>query len=138
MLGRVPQIDIADDTFVVADPGMVAALVADPLTWSGWWPDLRLEVTADRGRMGMQWAVTGAVAGSMEVWLEPYADGVLVHYYLRADPAGGEKVRTIGERRRRDWKRQIHQVKDRLEAGREPGRSREEQPDVKDILRPAE
>jgi hypothetical protein len=74
----------------------------------------------------------------MEVWLEPYADGVLVHYYLRADLPRGESVRAARERRRRDWKRRIHAVKDRLEAGREPGRPREEPTDIKDILRHAE
>jgi hypothetical protein len=134
----MPQLDIADDTFVVAEPGVVAALVADPQTWRAWWPDLRLEMTADRGGQGVQWAVTGALAGSMEVWLEPYADGVLVHYYLRADLPRGESVRAARERRRRDWKRRIHAVKDRLEAGREPGRPREEPTDIKDILRHAE
>src|SRR5262249_35010215 len=53
-----------------------------------WWPDLTLSVYADRGDAGVRWTVTGAVTGSMEVWLEPFGDGVILHYYLRAEPAG--------------------------------------------------
>ena len=30
----------------------------------------------------------GALVGTMEVWLEPMLDGTLLHYFLRADPAG--------------------------------------------------
>jgi hypothetical protein len=119
-------IDIADDTFVVADPGVVAAVVADPAAWHVWWPDLRLRVTLDRGVQGQQWAVTGALEGSMEIWLEPWGDGVLLHWYLRARPSEARR-RTARERdrRARAWKAHAHALKDRLEAGREPGRCRD-------------
>lgn len=135
------SVDIADDTFVVADPAAIAAVVADPARWATWWPDLEPTVTRDRGVQGQQWTVTGAVRGSMEIWLEPWGDGVLLHWYLRAEPSGPRR-RTARERARRarSWKQQAHALKDRLEAGREPGRPREPAPhvEVKDPGRPAE
>ena len=61
----------------------------------------------------------------MEIWLEPWGDGVVVHWYLRAEPA---RVARRPERERaqrvRRWKEQVHALKDRLEAGREPGSPR--------------
>jgi hypothetical protein len=137
---RSYRVDVADDTFVVAAPAAVAAAVHDETAWARWWPDLAPVVTRDRGVKGVQWSVTGALLGSMEIWLEPWGDGVLVHWYLRADHgpgqvrrprAGRPAARQRGEvdRRVRDWKGHVHALKDRLEAGRVPGSFRK---DVKD------
>jgi hypothetical protein len=123
----VGRVDLADDTFVVADPAEVARLVADPAAWARWWPELRLRVVRDRGRKGVQWRVTGPVAGSMEIWLEPALDGVVVHYYLRSKPSSPRSARwSAREARRRAlrWKRQVLALKDALEAGRVPGTPR--------------
>jgi hypothetical protein len=134
-------LDVADDTFVVATPAAVAALVRDPASWRAWWPDLLLTVTRDRGLAGMQWSVRGAVLGSMEIWLEPWGDGVVIHWYLRAEPA---RVVRRPERARAErvlrWKEQVHALKDRLEAGREPGspRASPTSPGFKDRAEPAE
>lgn len=128
----MPGVDVADDTFVVADPVEVARRVADPAAWARWWPDLRLEVAKDRGAKGMQWRVTGALVGTMEIWLEPALDGVVVHHYLRAEPPVGSPE---AARRRRGlerervrralaWKRHVTALKDELEAGRVPGTPR--------------
>jgi hypothetical protein len=118
-------LDIADDTFVAAAPAALADVVRDPASWRTWWPDLVLTVTADRGLKGVRWSVRGAVVGSMEIWLEPWGDGVVVHWYLRAAP--GRSVRRP-ERERAErvlrWKTQVYALKDRLEAGREPGSPR--------------
>ncbi len=123
--GAVALIDLADDTFVAAPPGRVAGVVADPARWAGWWPDLRLTTTRDRGAKGRQWLVDGALVGTAEVWLEPWGDGVLVHCYLRADPAGADVPPRRLERERRvraqEWKRVVHALKDELEHGRRPG-----------------
>lgn len=144
-----PVVDLVDDTFVACDPATVAAVVADPRRWSAWWPDLRLTTTRDRGHKGMQWAVQGALVGTAEIWLEPWWDGVLLHFYLRADPArgwgsggdgpgergdeqagasrGGDRqgaaVRAARLRQHRAqlWKRAVHRLKDELEHGRRPG-----------------
>jgi hypothetical protein len=119
------RLDMADDTFLVAAPSAVADVVADPAAWTVWWPDLQLTVTRDRGLKGQQWAVTGALRGSLEIWLEPWGDGVVLHWYLRAGP-GWSRRRTERERARRarSWKRHVFALKDRLEEGREPGRPR--------------
>jgi hypothetical protein len=144
MLSRVnpaaDALDIADDTFVVAARAAVAEVVRDPASWRVWWPDLQPTVTSDRGLKGMRWSVRGAVLGSMEIWLEPWGDGVVIHWYLRAEPA---RVVRRPERERaqrvRRWKKQVHALKDRLEAGREPGSTRAGTgSDVKDGDQPAE
>ena len=116
-------VEIADDTFIVAAPLDVAAVVADPARWLLWWPDLELTVTRDRGPAGVVWAVRGPLEGEMEIWLEPVADGVVLHYLVRAVTAD-ERPDRLRERRTRDWKRHAHRLKDELEAGREPGRPR--------------
>lgn len=130
----MPTIDLLDETFIVADASTVALVVHDPARWRAWWPDLDLTVFMDRADAGIRWSVTGALQGSCEIWLEPHGDGVIVHYYLRADPAGGASegrgaaraaARLRRERTRR-WKRDVWALKDELEAGRRPGQSRPE------------
>ena len=77
MLAHVPvPVDIADETYVAARPRRSPPVVADPASWARWWPDLELAVTRDRGVKGVQWAVRGALTGSMEIWLEPVGAAV--------------------------------------------------------------
>jgi hypothetical protein len=131
----VPTVDLVDETFVVVDRARLAAVVADPDRWATWWPDLRLSVFMDRGLDGIRWSVTGAWVGSLEIWLEPVADGVLVHHYARLDrPGAGEpgpddvagRRRAARARARRAlaWKRTVWALKDELESGRPPGTPR--------------
>ena len=82
------NIQVADQTFVAAAPADVGRAVADPASWRRWWPDLRLNVVEERGEKGIRWTVTGALTGTMEVWLEPMLDGVILNYFLHAEPAG--------------------------------------------------
>jgi len=89
--GAVNSIQIADETYVAADGARVGAAVADPSNWRRWWPDLRLQVVEDRADKGIRWTVTGALTGTMEIWLEPMRDGldgVVLHYFLHAEPTG--------------------------------------------------
>ena len=126
------RVDLVDETFVVAAPAAVAAAVHDTSRWTQWWPDLTLSIFQDRGEQGIRWNVAGALAGSMEVWLEPYGDGVIVHYYLRAEQPPGRASRPARPRasarevRRRALaaKRAFWGMKDDLEGGRPPGEPR--------------
>ncbi|WNG85637.1 polyketide cyclase / dehydrase and lipid transport [Mycobacterium sp. ITM-2016-00317] len=125
------SIQIADETFVAADPVAVGQAVADPASWSRWWPDLRLVVVEDRGELGHRWTVTGALTGTMEVWLEKMLDGVILHYFLHAEPsavAAHDLAKTnlakINHRRRVAGKEMAFEVKRRLEADRPVGVSR--------------
>jgi hypothetical protein len=130
----MPLVDLIDETFVVADPDAVAAVVADPRRWRAWWPDLRLTVFMDRGRQGVRWSVAGRLVGSSEIWLEPFGDGVIVHYYLRCEPATPRRphsprraARAAARLRHRHavaWKLRVNSLKDELEAGRQPGEPR--------------
>lgn len=132
----MPAVDLVDETFVVADRAELARIVADPARWRAWWPDLELSVFMDRGFDGIRWSVSGRWAGSMEIWLEPVLDGVLVHHYVRLDPADragdaaapgpAARRRAARERARRAraWKRAVWELKDGLEAGRAPGEPR--------------
>jgi hypothetical protein len=121
----VPDLDIVDETFIAVPPKLVAAVFAEPASWRGFWPDLRLEVYADRGDQGMRWTIQGALTGTMEVWLEPMLDGTLLHYFLRADLS--TPARRPRELRREYTSRQLAaktlslDLKAQLEKGRAPG-----------------
>ncbi|MGV9800655.1 polyketide cyclase / dehydrase and lipid transport [Mycobacterium sp. NPDC003449] len=125
------SIQIADETFVAADPDAVGRAVADPAGWQRWWPDLRLAVVEDRGAKGQRWTVTGALTGTMEVWLEEKLDGVILHYFLHAEPAGAAAwqlakmdLAKMNHRRRVAGKTMAFEIKQRLEASRPVGVSR--------------
>ncbi|MGH3319301.1 MAG: type 1 glutamine amidotransferase domain-containing protein [Streptosporangiaceae bacterium] len=135
----MPLVDLADDTFIVAEPGAVAARLRDLARWREGGPELSLSVYEDRGAAGLRWTVSGALVGTGEVWLEAFSDGVIVHFYLRADPtrrgSGLEPLRPSSRTARRRarrlvrryttrWKRRINALKDELETDRPPGLSR--------------
>lgn len=130
MLVAVQSVDVVDETFVAVPPEVLVLEFATPARWRMLWPDLDLRVVTDRGPAGLRWTVTGALVGSMEVWLEPVLDGTLLHYFLRADPAGRggapapaslRKGAAEARRRQRAAKAIAFACKDRLEAGRAPG-----------------
>lgn len=115
-------IQIADQTFVAAPAAAVAAYVADRSRWSLWWPDLVLGVREDRGPAGVRWSVGGALTGTMEFWLEPMLDGVIVHYFVHAEPATplADPAADV-HRRRIAGKRVCFEAKKTLEQGRAAG-----------------
>jgi hypothetical protein len=121
----VPDLDVVDETFLAVPPKLVAAAFAEPAAWRRFWPDLALEVYADRGDQGLRWTVRGGLVGTMEVWLEPMLDGTLLHYFLRADLPG--RPRRARELRRELTRRQLAakaialELKSQLENGRRPG-----------------
>ncbi|MPZ67076.1 MAG: polyketide cyclase / dehydrase and lipid transport [Pseudonocardiaceae bacterium] len=125
------EVDVVDETFLAVSPRVLATVFADRDAWPRLWPDLHLEVLADRGDRGLRWTVSGALVGSMEVWLEPVAGaGTLLHYFLRADPADRDGMprpadsrRGVREsaRRQRAAKRIALTLKRHLERGRPPG-----------------
>ncbi|MCP2256711.1 hypothetical protein LX15_000394 [Streptoalloteichus tenebrarius] len=126
----MPSVDLVDETFVAAPPAAVAAVFADPVACRRFWPDLVLDVYADRGAEGVRWAVRGALVGTMEVWLEPVLDGTVLHYFLRADGVGPDgrpaplplrAAAREARRRRLAAKAVAFEVKAALEAGREVG-----------------
>jgi hypothetical protein len=119
-------VDVIDETFLAVPPGTVAGAFADPGAWRRFWPDLRLDVYADRGEEGLRWTVGGALVGTMEVWLEPVLDGTVLHYFLRADLPEGVPVnrrRLTREKTRRQLaaKAVALDLKAILEDGRRPG-----------------
>jgi hypothetical protein len=112
----VHSVQIADETFVAADPALVGAFVGDPANWRRWWPDLRLEVTEERGPLGVRWAATGPLTGTMEIWLE------------HAEPSGvaASKLAKLNlskltHRRRVAGKKMAFEVKMTLERSRQVG-----------------
>lgn len=120
----VPRVDFMDETFVVATAADVAAGIHDRGFWSRLWPGLTLTVVEHRGEQGIRWTCTGTLAGSAEVWLEAYGDGVIVHCYLRVDPPpdwSARRVRRESRRRQRQVKQVGFALKDRLEGDRQPG-----------------
>jgi hypothetical protein len=133
------MLDLVDETFVVADPTELAKRLRDPAFWARWWPKRELVVFMDRGAEGVRWTITGDLVGSCEVWLEPFGDGVIVHYFLRAEPTRrgsateprtGRPSRLARQARRTlreqamTWKAALGALKDDLEAGRPIGTPR--------------
>jgi hypothetical protein len=123
-------LDIVDETFIAVPAGTVAAAFADPGSWARYWPDLVLGVHMDRGDEGLRWTVRGALVGTMEIWLEPILDGTLLHYFLRASPAGaaGQPVHLKPRELRREFDKRARAAKGialglkaTLEDGRLPG-----------------
>jgi hypothetical protein len=124
----VSSIQISDETFVAADGAHVGAAIADRSSWRRWWPDLRLEVVEDRAEKGIRWSVTGALTGTMEIWLEPSLDGVVLHYFLHAEPSGVAawqlakmNLAKTTHRRRVAGKKMAFEVKTTLERSRPVG-----------------
>jgi hypothetical protein len=122
------SIQIADETFVAAHPAAIGRAVSDPSNWPRWWPDLRLDVRENRGERGIRWTVTGALTGTMEIWLEPLLDGALLHYFLHAEPAGAAawqlarmNLPKMNHRRRVAGKNMAFELKMRLEQSRPVG-----------------
>jgi hypothetical protein len=113
---------VADQTFVAAPGAAVADILVGPNNWRRWWPDLTLDVREDRGDKGIRWSITGGLTGTMEVWLEPSLDGVILHYFLHAEPQTATKDLTAANRARRVAGRNMaFEIKSRLEAGRPAG-----------------
>ena len=124
----VSTIQVADETFVAAGPAAVGRAVGDRAAWRRWFPDLLLDVVEDRSDKGVRWTVTGPLTGTMEIWLEPVLDGVILHYYLHAEPAGAAAwqlakmdVPAMTYRRRVAGKRMAFEVKNTLESSRPVG-----------------
>lgn len=121
----VHTIQIADETFVAAGPAAVGRAVGDRSAWRRWFPDLALTVVEDRAERGVRWTVGGPLTGTMEIWLEPVLDGVVLHYFLHAEPATGTAAQITAAKlthhRRVAGKRMAFEVKNRLEASRPVG-----------------
>ena len=129
----MPLLDIVDETFVVASPAVLRTLWCDDAEWDRRFPEITLRCYEDRGLLGKRWYITGTLVGSAEVWLEEYADGVIVHVYVRADPAptfGGAPLKPRQARRaqRQLWKQYARplkewgfEIKDAAEGSRRPG-----------------
>jgi hypothetical protein len=111
---RDSRIDIVDETFVAAPPAVIRAQLDDE-AWTGRvWPHVRREVVRDRGVKGVRWTVTGQVVGEMEVWIEPWWEGAVVHHYLRGHRQP-DAPRDVATRHVLRWKQAVHGLKDRLE-----------------------
>lgn len=114
---------MVDETFLAVPPAQVAAAAAASSRWRRWWPDLALHLHDDRGPAGLRWRVSGAVTGSMELWLEPVLDGTVLHYFLRAQVADAPVAQLLAATRARRLaaKAMAFELKAELEAGRAAG-----------------
>lgn len=108
----MPEVDVVDSTWIGVPPALVAPLVAEPANWARWWPRLEVQPVELRGEKGARWRVRSAagvrpaVAGSMEIWLQPADGGTIGHFFLRVDGRPGPlgvraRARLAGSYRRR-------------------------------------
>jgi hypothetical protein len=108
------RVDIVDDTFIRSTPELIRARFDDEQWLSRVWPHLDRSVVRDRGVKGISWRVSGQVDGEMEVWIEPYWDGAIVHHYVRGS-RHRRSPRDVATRHTLRWKRAVHRLKDSLE-----------------------
>ncbi|MGH3502072.1 MAG: SRPBCC family protein, partial [Nocardioidaceae bacterium] len=126
----MPTVDIIDEAFIVASRRACRAELCPVARWRTWFPQLTLTPYDDRGLDGVRWRVSGELVGTAEVWLEQYGDGVIVHTYVRAEPATAARAlprradRWVRRRYALPLKRHLLGVKDALEAGRQVGEPR--------------
>lgn len=123
-----PPVHLIDETWIDAPAETVSAAVADPANWEPWWPYLKLTVTRNRGLKGMQFAAAPApdsgwpaLTGTVEIWLEPFKTGVILHHFVRLAPPDGQRLPARAARRwsrQASWhaKRVFWRLKDELEA----------------------
>lgn len=109
------RVDIVDDTFIRAEPSAIRAAFSDHDALQRIWPHLQIALARDRGVKGLRWQVAGQVVGEMEVWIEPYWDGAIVHHYVRGT-RGARAPRNVATRHTLRWKRAVHRLKDSLES----------------------
>ena len=77
------SVDIIDETYIRAAPAAIREQFDDERALARIWPHLAISLIRDRGPKGLRWRVDGAVRGEMEVWIEPFWDGAIVHHYVR-------------------------------------------------------
>lgn len=106
--------DIIDETFIAVSPIRLAPIVKDPRNHSVWWPHLVTRLVCDRGAKGAQWEVTGQITGSLEIWLEPFWEGAVLHHYVRG-VAHPEAPAGVSARHVARWKPAVTRLKDLLE-----------------------
>lgn len=129
------DLHVDDDGYVRAPAADIYRTLTDIGAWPDWWQGTRvaerpgqdhfrvlvgrgparlgLDVRAHRWRheRGFHLAVTGALTGDIEFWLEPGWDGTVVHHL--ATLTGGRRGR---HRRYRRWvRRGLWGVKDRIQ-----------------------
>jgi ribosome-associated toxin RatA of RatAB toxin-antitoxin module len=120
----MPSLDVSCDDLIVAEPAYVAERLGEDSLWRAWWPGLELTPYERRGLKGVRWTVAGELTGTAELWLEPARDGVVVHWYLRAEPPRPLKPRALEKLRQSyvaRYRRNLWQFKDEVEAGRAAG-----------------
>lgn len=133
----MPSIDLVDETYIAAAPERVAAIVHDTERWGEWFPHITLTVFMDREEKGIRWSASGDYVGSVELWVEAFGDGTILHHYLRVDPtvpgtdkepqpwpdtlAGRRKGTKERVARANHWKRIAWALKDELEGDRKAG-----------------
>lgn len=115
------MLDLVTEHFIVADRRAIRSMLCDASRWASWLPDLVLTPNEDRGLDGVRWRVTGAHAGSAEVWIEAYGDGAVAHAFLRLEGDPKRLRRRYGV----PLQRGLFAAKDALEAGRSPGERRQ-------------
>jgi len=92
------DIDLIDESWVAVPPAALIDRLTGHEVWQAWFPGLARVVFMDRAERGVRWSVTGEAEGSVEVWLEAFGDGTVVHWYVRVDAPPGSNVDRLRER----------------------------------------
>lgn len=118
------DVDIVAESFLDASPAVAADRLRQERLLREWFPELTLTVFMDRAEKGTRWSMSGALNGSMEVWLEQWGSGAIVHWYVRgehSEPPPGPRARRrqlgLADELRVRIARRMHAFKDQIETG---------------------
>lgn len=124
----MPAVDVIDETYAAVAPDRLRDALCAESAWALVLPELELRCFEDRGVRGKRWAVSGALEGTAEVWLERLPEGTVVHVFLQADPAvplsgptAARRARQLDTACRVRLKRWVTHVRDALDESRAVG-----------------
>ncbi|HHY07651.1 MAG TPA: polyketide cyclase / dehydrase and lipid transport [Corynebacteriales bacterium] len=114
-------IQIADLGYLAVPAPAIADVIGDRSRWSAWFPGLTLQLTEDRGPLGVRWIADGKVKGTSEIWLEEAAEGTFLHYFLHGEPTGKHSAAKLTMQYRLNFKNLMNELRSSLDGERPVG-----------------
>lgn len=119
-------VQISDLAYLPVPPAEIAQAINDQRQWPAWFPGLELQVTENRGELGIRWLAGGQVDGTSEIWLEKVDQGTYIHYFLHGEPTTKTAPAKVTMRYRLRFKNLVNELRNRLDGDRPAGENPQE------------